>query len=77
MQDSLVRYRQNDEGFLIEADSQQFYHLYYTYNAQGLMSRWHDNDKTWVDYHYDEQRRCVASIGAGDFTRCSSCTSLA
>jgi RHS repeat-associated protein len=67
LQDSLARYQQNGEGYLIEADSQQFYHLYYTYNAQGLMSRWHDNDQTWVDYHYDEQGRCIASIGAGGF----------
>ncbi|VTR35869.1 Uncharacterised protein [Serratia fonticola] len=65
LQDSLARYQQNEEGFLTEADSQQFYHLYYSYNSQGLMSRWHDNDQTWVDYQYDEKGRCITSIGAG------------
>ncbi|RDL27207.1 RHS repeat-associated core domain-containing protein [Serratia fonticola] len=67
LQDSLARYQQNEEGFLTEADSQQFYHLYYSYNSQGLMSRWHDNDQTWVDYQYDEKGRCITSIGAGGY----------
>ncbi|WP_391528363.1 RHS repeat-associated core domain-containing protein [Photorhabdus akhurstii] len=63
----MARYHYHDNGRLAEADSAQQFHLYYEYNAQGLISRWSDGDQTWVDYRYDKQGRCTDSVGAGGF----------
>ncbi|ANI28418.1 type IV secretion protein Rhs [Yersinia entomophaga] len=65
--DVLASYRYHDSGFMAEADSTEFYHLFYEYNAQGWISRWHDNDQTWTAYHYDAQGRCTDSIGADGY----------
>ncbi len=67
LQAVMARYHYHDNGQLAEADSTQQFHLYYEYNAQGLISRWSDGDQTWVDYRYDEQGRCTDSVGAGGF----------
>ncbi len=63
----MARYHYHDNGRLAEADSAQHFHLYYEYNAQGLISRWSDGDQTWVDYRYDKQGRCTDSVGAGGY----------
>ncbi|SCZ74166.1 MULTISPECIES: RHS repeat-associated core domain-containing protein [Photorhabdus] len=67
LQEVMARYHYHDDGRLAEADSTQNFHLYYEYNAQGLISRWSDGDQTWVDYRYDSEGRCTDSIGAGGF----------
>ncbi|NHB97800.1 RHS repeat-associated core domain-containing protein, partial [Photorhabdus stackebrandtii] len=67
LQAVMARYHYHDHGRLAEADSTQHFHLYYEYNAQGLISRWSDGDQTWVDYRYDKQGRCTDSVGAGGF----------
>ncbi|WP_246593415.1 RHS repeat-associated core domain-containing protein [Photorhabdus akhurstii] len=67
LQEVMARYHYHDNGRLAEADSAQHFHLYYEYNAQGLISRWSDGDQTWVDYGYDKQGRCTDSVGAGGF----------
>lgn len=64
LQDTLVSYRRNARGELTEADSRTFYHLYYDYTPEGRIARWHDNDKTWTRYEYDEQGRCSFSEAA-------------
>ncbi|PHM73081.1 RHS repeat-associated core domain-containing protein [Xenorhabdus kozodoii] len=63
----MVRYDYHDNGALAEADSTQHFHLFYEYNAQGLISRWSDGDQTAVDYIYDAQGRCIHSVGSGGF----------
>ncbi|TNH06585.1 DUF6531 domain-containing protein [Testudinibacter sp. TR-2022] len=63
----LVRYTQDSLGCLIESDALLDYHLFYHYDSQYHLTRWADNDQTWVDYHYDHQGRCVHSIGADGY----------
>ncbi|MDE9463414.1 PAAR domain-containing protein [Xenorhabdus bovienii] len=67
LNDMLARYGYHDNGWLAEADSTQQFHLFYEYNAQGLISRWSDGDQTAVDYVYDNQGRCTDSVGSGGF----------
>ncbi|WP_445373793.1 RHS repeat-associated core domain-containing protein [Photorhabdus tasmaniensis] len=67
LQEVMARYHYHDNGWLAEADSTQHFHLYYEYNAQGLISRWSDGDQTGVDYRYDKQGRCTDSVGTGGF----------
>ncbi|MBN6065371.1 hypothetical protein HYE66_02710, partial [Aggregatibacter actinomycetemcomitans] len=66
-QQLLVTYTQDENGYLLESDALLDYHLFYTYDAQANLTRWEDKDKTWVDYHYDEQGRVIHSIGADGF----------
>uniref|UniRef100_UPI00359F21DE PAAR domain-containing protein n=1 Tax=Glaesserella sp. TaxID=2094731 RepID=UPI00359F21DE len=66
-QQVLVTYSQDEHGHLTESDALLDYHLFYRYNRQSNLTRWADNDKTWVDYHYDEQGRVVHSVGADGF----------
>ncbi|WP_340609766.1 hypothetical protein [Xenorhabdus bharatensis] len=40
----MARYGYHDNGWLADADSCQHSHLFYEYNEQGLISRWHDGD---------------------------------
>ncbi|MDO4431159.1 MAG: PAAR domain-containing protein [Lonepinella koalarum] len=63
----LATYTQDTRGALIESDALLDFHLFYHYDEQFNLTRWADNDKTWVDYHYDEQGRVIHSIGADGF----------
>ncbi|WP_230580720.1 DUF6531 domain-containing protein [Xenorhabdus bovienii] len=63
----MAHYGYHDNGWLADADSRQHFHLFYEYNAQGLISRWHDGDQTAVDYRYDEQGRCIYTVGSGGY----------
>ncbi|REF25783.1 RHS repeat-associated protein [Xenorhabdus cabanillasii] len=67
LNEMLARYGYHDNGWLADADSTQTYHLFYEYNEQGLISRWSDHDQTAVDYVYDQQGRCIYSVGSGGF----------
>lgn len=64
LNDVLVSYQQNTQGYLVEADSLTYYHLFYDYTSQGWISRWFDNDKTWTRYEYDGVGRCTFSEAA-------------
>ncbi|MEZ6975954.1 RHS repeat-associated core domain-containing protein [Aeromonas sp. S14(2024)] len=55
----LARYTQSLTGQLVEADASHHYHLFYEYDSQGRLTRWHDNDQTWARYEYDAKGRCV------------------
>jgi len=63
----LVRYEQDEQGRLQEADAAQAYHLRYEYDVHNRLTRWHDNDKTWARYEYDKQGRCVYTTCADGF----------
>uniref|UniRef100_UPI000A326751 PAAR domain-containing protein n=1 Tax=Xenorhabdus beddingii TaxID=40578 RepID=UPI000A326751 len=63
----MARYGYHENGWLADADSTQHFHLFYDYNAQGLISRWHDGDQTAVDYRYDAQGRCIYTVGSGGY----------
>ncbi|HEA3202807.1 TPA: RHS repeat protein, partial [Aeromonas veronii] len=56
-QTRLANYTQNRSGQLVEADASHHYHLFYEYDDQGRLTRWHDNDQTWARYEYDVQGR--------------------
>ena len=63
----LATYRQDERGALVENNALLDFHLFYEYDSHFNLTRWADNDKTWVDYHYDEQGRVIHSIGAEGF----------
>ena len=66
-QQVLVTYTQDEHGYLLESDALLDYHLFYSYDSQANLTRWEDKDRTWVDYHYDEQGRVIHSHGADGF----------
>lgn len=61
---SLLRYEQDSQGRLSEADAVHAYRLAYEYDRHNRLTRWYDYDKTWASYEYDAQGRCV-------FTTCA------
>ncbi|WP_058910611.1 RHS repeat-associated core domain-containing protein [Entomohabitans teleogrylli] len=63
----LAQYHQDERGRLTEADATQEYHLFYDYDAANRLVKWGDHDKTWVQFIYDDQGRCVATQGAEGF----------
>ncbi|ACX86474.1 YD repeat protein [Pectobacterium parmentieri WPP163] len=63
----LAEYRQDEQGRLVEADAAHAYHLFYDYDNQNRLIRWHDNDKTWARYEYDHQGRCVYTTCADGY----------
>ncbi|MDE1488280.1 DUF6531 domain-containing protein [Xenorhabdus bovienii] len=67
LNDVMTHYRYHDNGWLAEADSRQHFHLFYDYNAQGLISRWSDGSQTMVDYTYDAQGRCTDTVASGGY----------
>ncbi|WP_424405442.1 RHS repeat-associated core domain-containing protein [Pasteurella sp. PK-2025] len=66
-QEVLVTYQQNEQGALVESDALLDFHLFYDYDDNFNLTRWADNDKTWVTYEYDPQGRVIHSIGAEGF----------
>ena len=66
-QQVLVTYTQDENGYLLESDALLDYHLFYSYDSQANLTRWEDKDRTWVEYHYDEQGRVIHSHGADGF----------
>ncbi|MGF7432046.1 DUF6531 domain-containing protein [Pasteurella bettyae] len=63
----LATYTQDARGALIESDALLDFRLFYHYDEQFNLTLWTDNDKTRVDYHYDEKGRVIHSIGADGF----------
>ena len=63
----LASYKQDDKHRLVEVNAIHGYHLFYDYDREGRLIRWHDNDKTWARYEYDVQGRCVYTTCADGF----------
>lgn len=63
----LAEYRQDARGRLIDADAAHAYHLFYEYDNDNRLIRWHDNDKTWARYEYDQLGRCVYTTCADGY----------
>lgn len=40
----LAEYRQDERELLIEADTAHAYHLFYDYDKENRLIRWHDKD---------------------------------
>ena len=62
-EDLLAEYQQQS-GYLTFAWSQGRTHQDIQYNAQGLMSQISYHDKSQVIYRYDEQARCIETLGS-------------
>ncbi|MEH6370447.1 DNA/RNA non-specific endonuclease [Pectobacterium carotovorum] len=63
----LAEYRQDEQGRLVEADAAHAYHLFYDYDKENRLTRWHDNDQTWARYDYDHQGRCAYTTCADGY----------
>ena len=57
----------DNAGMLAECETFQFSHLWHEYDAQGHMTRWHDTDKTDVQYRYDTRGRVTQTLGEGGY----------
>lgn len=63
----LAEYTQDEAQRLVQANATHAYHLFYEYDREDRLTRWHDNDKTWARYEYDVQGRCIYTTCADGF----------